>query len=96
MDTRESLMKMLARLLEDMSVMQQHGTGYYSVAALANRYNKLLAEARSIVGLSNGLMKTFENLPEIDPKDPGEKTKVVISIRIEIGQLLALLESQKG
>lgn len=96
MDARERIISMLKRLLEDMSVIQQPGTGYYSCAAIAKRFNKLLEASKPVIGASDPLVSTFEPLLEADPKDPGEKIKVLSAMRIEIGQLIALLESYKG
>ena len=93
MDLRVSLIKMLQRLMDDMLVLHQQGAGYYSCVPLARRYNKLLSQAETLVTDSNGLMATFEEQVEHDPKDPSEKMKVVQGLRIEIGQLVSLLES---
>lgn len=84
---------MLKQLLEDMTLIYQQGAGYYSCIPIARRYNKLLAQARTLYDGPDGLMDTFEDLAESDPKDPGDKSKVVQGYRIEIGQLVALLES---
>lgn len=93
MNLRVSLIKMLQRLMDDMLVLHQQGAGYYSCVPLARRYNKLLSQAGTLVTESNGLMATFEEQVENDPKDPSEKMKVVQGLRIEIGQLVSLLES---
>ncbi len=93
MNVRASLIQMIKQLRDDMLVIQQQGAGYYSCIPLARRYNKLLGQARLVAPGDNGLITTFEEIPESDPKDPADKMKVVQSIRVEIGQLLALLES---
>ena len=93
MDVRTSLIRMLQQLLNDMLVIQQQGAGYYSCIPLARRYNKLLGQAKSLFTAGDGLIGTFENVEEIDPKDPADKMKAVQAIRVEIGQLLVLLES---
>lgn len=95
MNTQDSLIRMLKQLVEDMQVIQQPGSGYYSCVAPVTRYNKLLGVARELVGSDNSLIKTFEAIAETDPKDPGEKMKVMQSIRIETSQLIAFLESVK-
>lgn len=92
MDLRESLVRMLRQLLQDMHAIQQQGAGYYSCIPIAKRYNKLLEQARALCSEENTLIATFEDLQEEDPKDPSEKMKVVQGIRIEIGQLISLLE----
>ncbi len=93
MDNRTSLITMLKQLRDDMLVIQQQGAGYYSCTPIASRYNKLLAQGRKLFSVGDGLIDTFDNINEADPKDPGEKMKVVQGIRLEISQLLALIES---
>ncbi|MFO7774171.1 MAG: hypothetical protein R6W89_00095 [Candidatus Hydrogenedentota bacterium] len=92
MTQRGLLVQMLKRLLEDTWVIQQQGAGYYSCVPLARRYNKLLEQARQLAG-NDSLVKTFEEFEEKDPRDPSDKSKVVQAVRIEIGQLISLLES---
>lgn len=93
MDVRQSLISMLQQLLGDMVVLQQQGAGYYSCIPIARRYNKLLKQAHVALGASNGLMETFEDQEEVDPKDPADKYKVIQAIRIEINQLITLLKA---
>jgi len=90
MNLRQAIRRMLEQLLQDMQVMHQ-GAGYYSCTPFARRYNKLLAQARTVVGDENPLMATFEDIPEADPKDPSDKIKVLHNIHVEAGQLIALL-----
>ncbi len=93
MEMRESLICMLRQLVEDMQMFQQQGAGYYSCIPITKRFNKLLAQARTLFSPGEGLISTFEDAEEQDPKDPADKMKIVQGIRIEIGQLLSLLES---
>lgn len=93
MNKSDSIIRMLKKLLEDMQVVYQQGAGYYSCIPIAQRYNKLLDQSRSLFQEPDGLISTFEALEETDPKDPGDKLKVVHGYRIEIGQLMSLLES---
>ena len=84
---------MLHQLLREMDVVQSQGAGYYTCSPFACRFNKLVAQAARLFDGKNDLMDTFEKLDESDPKDPGDKSKVLLAIRIEIGQLIALLEA---
>lgn len=93
---RTSLLGMLKQLREDMLAIQQLGAGYYSCIPIIVRYNKLLHHAKVLTPAENALVTSFEDIPEDDPLDPGDKMKVVQAIRIEIGQLLSLLESQEA
>lgn len=93
MESRKLLIRMLRQLLEDMHSLQQQGAGYFTCIPMSRRYNKLLARARELAKDVDGMMDTFEEIPETDPKDPGEKYKMVQGIRIEVGQLISLLES---
>lgn len=95
MDIRNSLIVMLRQLLEDMNVLHQQGAGYYSCLPIINRYNKLLEQAKIVSGSDNSLMNTFDEQEEDDPKDPAYKMKIVQAIRIEVGQLISLLESSQ-
>ena len=93
MDTRKSLIMMLKQLLEDMAVLHQQGAGYYSCTPIINRYNKLLGQAGTLFPENGGLIGTFESQTESDPNDPADKMKILQGIRIEVGQLMSLLES---
>ena len=92
MDLRETLIRMLRQLLVDMQNLQQLGSGYYTCTPIARRYNKLLEQARTLFPAGEGVIVTFEPIPEADPKDPADKAKTVQGIRIEISQLISLLE----
>jgi hypothetical protein len=95
MDALNALAKMLHQLLEDMTVVQQQGAGYYSCISVARRYNKLLGQARPLFNDDAFLISTFDDMPESDPKDPGDKMKVMQEMRIEINQLISLLEQKR-
>ena len=96
MDVRRSIIRMLEQLLQDMQVVQHQGSGYYTCTPFASRYNKLLAQAKTLFPSDHGIIGTFENMPETDPRDPADKIKVLQTIRIESSQLAALLESLDG
>ncbi|MCX5759600.1 MAG: hypothetical protein NTU83_14075 [Candidatus Hydrogenedentes bacterium] len=93
MDLRQSLVLMIKQMLQDMEVILHQGSGYYTCTPFARRYNKLLQQARRLYTEDNALLGTFEELPDADPKDPSDKMKVLLGIRIECGQLIAFLES---
>ena len=92
MNEGEILVKMLRHLLKEMEIVSAQGAGYYTCAPFAQRFNKLLGEAQRLYG-SSGIMATFAALKTDDPKDPADKSKVLLEIRIEAGQLISLLES---
>lgn len=96
MDVRETLVNMLRQLLKDMEIISSQGAGYYTCAPFASRYNKLLGQARTLFPQNSGIISTFEVQEEVDPKDPSVKSKFLLGLRIEIGQLISLLESTKG
>lgn len=96
MSEQKSMITMLGQLLKEMDVVQSQGAGYYTCTPFAKRFNRLLARTRDVLGSENGLLATFEPLDENDPKDPADKLKSLLEIRIEIGQLIALLESANG
>lgn len=91
-DQRKPLIQMLRQLLKEMEIVSSQGAGYYTCIPFAHRYNKLLAQAR-LLFIGDGIIDTFEAIEEADPKDPGDKSKVLLGIRIEISQLITLLES---
>ena len=96
MTEEKSMVRMLGQLLKEMDVVQSQGAGYYTCTPFAKRFNRLLARTRQVLVSENGLLATFEPLNENDPKDPADKLKSLLEIRIEIGQLIALLESAAG
>ncbi len=93
MDKRVTIITMLRQLLEDTNVLHQQGAGYYSCVPIAHRFNKLLGQSGSLFEGDDGILGTFDSLDESDPNDPAEKMILLQGIRIEIGQLMALLES---
>ena len=95
MSLRDTLMEMLHKLLDDMLTLHQQGAGYYSCKPFIRRFNKLLNQARTLFPDEHGLIETFDEAEEVDPKDPSEKMKIVQGLRVEIGQLLALLDSTR-
>jgi hypothetical protein len=86
------LVAMLRQLLKEMEIVTSQGAGYYTCAPFAQRYNKLLKQARSFLP-GSGVIESFDNLGEEDPKDPADKSKALLGVRIEITQLVTLLET---
>lgn len=92
MSERETLIKMLQDLRREMELVTAQGAGYFTCAPFARRYNKLLGESKRLLA-HNMILKTFEDLPTNDPNDPADKSKLLLEVKIEIGQLISLLES---
>lgn len=89
----QTLIRMLKQLLEEMMVLHQQGAGYYSCVPIIRRYNKLLGQARRLFTDDPGIIGTFDDIEERDPKDPADKMIVIQGVRVEVGQLISLLES---
>ncbi|HOH31129.1 MAG TPA: hypothetical protein PLC40_15730, partial [Candidatus Hydrogenedentes bacterium] len=77
-------------------IVSSQGSGYYTCVPFARRYNKLLAQTRRFCAEDTGLLGTFDNIEADDPKDPSDKSKVLLGIRVEISQLITFLECFKG
>lgn len=95
MDKRSTLVSMLRQLLKEMELVTSQGAGYYTCAPFAKRYNKLLGQAATLFHEDNGIVNTFEQMPDTDPKDPSAKGKFLQEIRVETTQLISLLESTR-
>lgn len=93
MSTRQTLIRMLQQLVKEMAVVMSQGAGYYTCVPFAKRFNKLLEQANTLYKAGNPLLSTFDPVDAQDPKDPGQKSKVLLEIHIEINQLITLLES---
>lgn len=92
MDSHAILLHMLQQLIKEMEIVSSQGAGYYTCVPFAQRYNKLLEQSRKIHDESNSLMSTFQEIEASDPKDPSDKSKMLLGIRVEISQLIAYLE----
>ncbi len=92
MDSQSVLVHMLRQLLKEMEIVSSQGAGYYTCVPFAQRYNKMLAQARRLHQQDEGLLDTFQELAEADPKDPSDKSNVLLGIRVEMSQLIAYLE----
>lgn len=92
MDSHAILLHMLRQLLKEMEIVSSQGAGYYTCVPFARRYNKLLEQARRLHDQNSGLLDTFPEIAESDPKDPSDKSNVLLGIRVEVSQLIAFLE----
>lgn len=95
MNELKVIVHMLKQLLKDMEIVSSQGAGYYTCVPFLKRYNKLLQEAQKACNerMQISVLNTFEPLEESDPKDPSDKSKVLLSIRVETSQLITLLET---
>ena len=96
MDAHATLVQMLRQLLKEMEIVSSQGAGYYTCVPFARRYNKLLDQARRLHGSEPGPLETFDPVEEIDPKDPSDKSNVLLGIRVEVSQLITFLECIMG
>jgi len=87
------MIAMLKQLMKEMELVYSTGSGYYTCVPFAKRFNKLLSQAPAVLGDDNTMLATFEPLLESDPKDPADKSKVLLEVRVEASQLITLLES---
>ncbi len=92
MDAHAILLHMLKQLLKEMEIVSSQGAGYYTCVPFARRYNKLFEQARRLHDENSGLLETFQEFAESDPKDPSDKSNVLLGIRVEVSQLIAFLE----
>jgi hypothetical protein len=94
-DPRKPLLEMLRQLLKEIEIYTSQGAGYYTCIPFARRYNKLLTQAQKLFADEHGMVDTFDPIAESDPKDPGEKGKVLVGIRVDISQLITFLEATR-
>ncbi len=92
MNQNAILLHMLRQLLKEMEIVSSQGAGYYTCVPFARRYNKMLEQARAMHDENSALLNTFQELEESDPKDPSDKSNVLLGIRVEVSQLIAYLE----
>jgi len=91
---KKTLLSMARTLKNDTQDIQQRGAGYYSCGPFVNRYNKLLAKARQLFDEDQAvLLDSFEELEDTRSVDPADKMKVTQRVLIELGQLVAFMES---
>jgi len=91
---KKTLLAMARIFRTDIQDIQQKGAGYYSCAPFVNRYNKLLSKARELFGEDQAaILDSFDEVEDTGSVDPADKMKVTQRVLIELGQLIALMES---
>ncbi len=94
LDERKTLLSMARALRGDIQDIQQKGAGYYSCGPFVSRFNKLLSKARELsAGEQTVLLDSFEEIGDTKSVDPADKMKVTQRVVIELGQLIAFMES---
>jgi hypothetical protein len=93
-EQKKTLLSMARAFRTDIQDIQQKGAGYYSCDPFVKRYNKLLAKARELfAGGQTALLDSFDELEDTKSVDPTDKMKVTQRVIIELGQLIAFMES---
>ncbi|GAB4332765.1 MAG: hypothetical protein Kow0099_04540 [Candidatus Abyssubacteria bacterium] len=97
LEEKKTLLSMARVFRTDIQDIQQRGAGYYSCGPFVNRYNKLLAKARELFSPDeNVILQSFDPVEDTRSVDPADKMKVTQSVLIELGQLIAFMESVIG
>ena len=94
MPDRAILVEMTKTLLRDIQEIQQRGAGYYTTAPFVDRYNALAAKTRAIFADTNSqMLETFTPVEDTTSVDPMDKMKITQRVIVELGQLVAFMES---
>lgn len=94
LDERKTLLSMARVLRNDIQDIQQKGAGYYSCGPFVSRFNKLLSKTKELsAGEQTVLLDSFEEIEDTKSVDPADKMKVTQRVVIELGQLIAFMES---
>ena len=94
LDEKKTLLSMARAFRTDTQDIQQRGAGYYSCDPFVSRYNKLLAKAHDLFDESrSALLGSFDEVESTPSVDPSDKMKVTQRVLIELGQLIAFMES---
>jgi hypothetical protein len=97
LEEKKTLLSMSRVFRTDIQDIQQRGAGYYSCEPFVKRYNKLLATAKELYSDDQGiLLKSFDDVEDTKSVDPADKMKVTQRVLIELGQLIAFMESVIG
>lgn len=93
-EAKKTLLVMARVFRTDIQDIQQKGAGYYSCDPFVSRHNKLLSKARELFAEEQTIvLDSFEELQGTTSVDPGDKMKVTQQVLIELGQLIAFMES---
>jgi hypothetical protein len=94
LEEKKTLLLMARALHNDIQDIQQRGAGYYSCSPFVSRYNKLLSKARELFADDQTvLLDSFEEVDDTKSVDPADKMKVTQHVLIELGQIIAFMES---
>jgi len=93
-EEKKTLLSMARVFRTDIQDIQQRGAGYYSCGPFVSRYNKLLSKARELFSDEQAvLLDSFDEVEDTKSVDPADKMKVTQRVLIELGQLIAFMES---
>lgn len=91
---RVIVLEMARALLRDIQDIQQRGAGYYSTAPFVERYNRLVGKTQAIFAdTQSALLDTFVPVDDTKSVDPADKMKTTQRVIVEVGQLIAFMES---
>lgn len=94
LEEKKTILSMARVFRTDIQDIQQKGAGYYSCGPFVSRYNKLLSKARELFAKDQTtLLDSFDEVEDIKSVDPADKMKVTQRVLIELGQLIAFMES---
>ncbi len=94
LEEKKTLLSMARVFRNDIQDIQQRGAGYYSCSPFVSRYNKLLAKAKELFADDQTvLLDSFDEVEDTKSVDPADKMKVTQRVLIELGQLIAFMES---
>lgn len=93
-EAKKTLLAMARVFRTDIQDIQQRGAGYYSCDPFVSRYNKLLSKTRELFAEEQTIvLDSFEELQDTKSVDPADKMKVTQRVIIELGQLIAFMDS---
>ncbi|UCD58847.1 MAG: hypothetical protein JSV16_06995 [Candidatus Hydrogenedentota bacterium] len=94
LEEKRTLLSMARVFRTDIQDIQQKGAGYYSCAPFVSRFNKLLSKAKELFAQDQTVvLDSFDEVEDIESVDPADKMKVTQRVIIELGQLIAFMES---